>query len=150
MTPDTLARACADRMWADDQASPGLGMRLEEVGPGWARLSLMVTAGLLNGHRTCHGGYIFSLADSAFAFACNSEDQAAVASHCAVSFLRPAREGEELVAHAERRAEAGRSGIYDVRVATRGGETVAEFRGHSRTIGRSVLPGTLPEASDAA
>lgn len=139
MTPEDLARACADRMWADDRASVGMGMRLEEVGPGWARIGMLVSPVMVNGHRTCHGGYIFALADSAFAFACNSEDQAALASHCAVTFLRPAREGEELVAHAERRAEAGRSGIYDVRVATRAGELVAEFRGHSRTIGRRVL-----------
>lgn len=140
MTPEQLARACADAMWADDRASPGMGMRLEEVGPGWARLSMPVSAAMLNGHRTCHGGYIFSLADSAFAFACNGGNEAAVASQCSIAFLRPAREGEDLVAHAERRAEAGRSGIYDVRVETRDGELVAEFRGHSRTIGRRVLP----------
>jgi acyl-CoA thioesterase len=133
--PAGLARACADAMWADDTASRGLGMRLEDVGPGRARLSLPITAAMVNGHGICHGGFIFALADSAMAFACNSYGEHAVAQHCAISFIRPGRRGETLTAEAVERTRSGRSGIYDVRVCNAVGETVAEFRGHSRTTG---------------
>ena len=138
MTPQALAQACADRMWGGDAASRGLGMALDRVVPGAARLSMTVTAAMLNGHGTCHGGFIFTLADSAFAFACNTDGTASVASHCAVSFLRPARLGDRLVADAEQRHREGRSGIYDVRV-TCGDAVVAEFRGQSRTTGAKLL-----------
>ena len=140
MTPQDLAQACADRMWAGDAASRAMGMVLDGVAPGAARLSMTVSAAMLNGHGTCHGGFIFALADSAFAFACNTDGMASVASHCAVSFLRPARLGDLLVAEAGERHREGRSGIYDVRV-TCGGATVAEFRGHSRTTGTRLLEG---------
>jgi acyl-CoA thioesterase len=133
--PATLARACADAMWADDNASRGVGMRLEDVGPGRARLSLPVTEAMVNGHGICHGGFIFALADSAMAFACNSYGEHAVAQHCAITFVRPGRRGETLTADAVERTRTGRSGIYDVRVCDVAGETVAEFRGHSRTTG---------------
>ena len=133
--PDALARRCADRMWEGDRASASLGMVLDAVGPGTARLRMAVAPHMLNGVGTCHGGFIFSLADSAFAFACNSGGDKAVASQCSISFLRPAREHEVLVADAARRAEAGRIGLYDVRVSTADGAVVAEFRGQSRTIG---------------
>ena len=122
-------------MWAGDQASAGLGMVLEGVGPGTAILSMVVEARMLNGHGTCHGGFIFCLADSAFAFACNTDGMAAVASHCSVSFLRPVRVGERMVAVAAERQREGRGGIYDVRVSV-GDAVVAEFRGHSRTTGK--------------
>lgn len=135
MTQDELAQACAAAMWESDRASRGVGMHLHEVAPGRARLSLRVEERHVNGHGTCHGGFIFALADSAFAFACNTTGEVAVASHCAVSFLRPARLGETLIAVAEERHRAGRSGLYDVRVATDAGEVVAEFRGQSRTTG---------------
>lgn len=134
-----LAEACAAAMWASDRASPGLGMALEQVGPGRARLSMRVGAHMLNGHGTCHGGFIFALADSAFAFACNTSGMAAVASHCSISYLRPVREGALLVAEAAERHSEGRSGIYDVQVSVEGG-VVAEFRGLSRTTGARVLP----------
>ena len=143
MTPQDVAQACANRMWDGDAASRGLGMALDQVAPGTARLSLTVTAAMLNGHGTCHGGFIFALADSAFAFACNTDGMASVASHCAVSFLRPARLGDRLVADAAERHREGRGGIYDVRV-TCGEAVVAEFRGHSRTTGARLL-----ETSDA-
>ena len=130
----TLAEACAARMWADDRASAGLGMRLGPVAAGRAQLSMSVTEAMLNGHRTCHGGFIFALADSAFAFACNTHGDVSVAAHCQVSFLRPVRLGDELVATAAERWREGRSGITDVTV-TCGDEVVAEFRGHSRTTG---------------
>ena len=138
MTPQDMAQACADRMWSGDAASRGLGMALDGVSPGAARLSLTVTAAMLNGHGTCHGGFIFALADSAFAFACNTDGMASVASQCAVSFLRPARLGDHLVADATERHREGRSGIYDVRV-TCGEAVIAEFRGHSRTTGAKLL-----------
>ena len=137
MTPAELARACADAMWEGDEASRGLGMQLEHVAPGAARLSMPVRPAMLNGHGTCHGGFIFALADSAFAFACNTTGAPSVASHCAVTYLRPARLGDRLVATAEERQRAGRSGIYDVRVVA-GDDVVAEFRGQSRTTGATA------------
>ncbi|HVB66792.1 MAG TPA: hydroxyphenylacetyl-CoA thioesterase PaaI [Acetobacteraceae bacterium] len=130
-----LARACADAMWAEDRASPGLGMQLESVAPGHAVLSMVVTETMVNGHGICHGGFIFALADSAFAFACNSHGERAVAQHCAITFLRPGRRGETLRAEAVERIRTGRSGITDVRVTGGDGSVVAELRGNSRLTG---------------
>jgi acyl-CoA thioesterase len=130
-----VVRARAEAMWAEDRASSGLGMRLDAVTPGCARLSLTVTEAMTNGHGICHGGFIFTLADSAMAFAVNPRGEPAVAQHAAITFVRPARIGEVLVAEAVERMHAGRSGMYDVRVSTAQGELVAEFRGHTRTIG---------------
>src|SRR4051812_16689780 len=137
--PLAVARACAEAMWADDNASVALGMALEEVGPGRARMSMPVREDMVNGHGICHGGLIFTLADTAFAFACNTYNERAVAQHCAVTFLRPARLGQVLVAVAEERARAGRSGIYDVTVRTGEGTTIAEFRGNSRLLGEKFF-----------
>jgi acyl-CoA thioesterase len=135
MDADALARACADAMWRDDRASAGLGMRLELVAPGRARLSLTVNEAMVNGHGICHGGFIFPLADSAFAFACNSHGLHALAQHCSITFIRPAHRSETLVAAAVERTSAARAGIYDVRVTGGDRAVVAEFRGHSRTTG---------------
>jgi len=132
---DALARACAKTMWSEDRASQNLGMAIEHVAPGEARLAMTVTESMVNGHGLCHGGYIFMLADSAFAFACNTYNSRAVASHCAVSFMRPAHFGDRLIAHAAERARAGRGGIYDVAVRRGDGTVIAEFRGHSRDLG---------------
>jgi acyl-CoA thioesterase len=121
-------------MWAGDRASQGLGMVIEHVAPGAARIAMDVTERMVNGLGLAHGGFIFTLADSAFAFACNTYGEDVVAQHCAITYLRPGRLGETLVAEAQERTRAGRSGIYDVRVATRTGELVAEFRGHSRVL----------------
>ena len=132
---ERLARACAAAMWAEDRASPGLGMTLDSVGPGRAVLSMTVTETMVNGHGICHGGFIFTLADSAFAFACNSHGERAVAQHCAISFLRPGRRGEMLRAEAVERIRTGRSGITDVRVTGADGTVVAELRGNSRLTG---------------
>jgi acyl-CoA thioesterase len=129
-----LVSARTDAMWQADRASRGLGMRLDDVAPGRARLSMTVTEAMANGHGICHGGFIFSLADSAVAFASNQRGGAAVAQHAAISFIRPGRVGEILVAEAVERMRAGRSGMYDVRISTAGGELVAEFRGHMRTL----------------
>jgi acyl-CoA thioesterase len=137
-----LAEACARAMWAEDQASQGLGMRIERVVPGEAVLTMTVAERMVNGHKICHGGFIFTLADSAFAFACNSYDERTVAQHCAVTFLAPAKLGDMLTAHAVEVARSGRSGIYDVTVTGEGGAVIAEFRGHSRTIKGSILEGT--------
>jgi acyl-CoA thioesterase len=132
--PDAVTRAAAQAMWDQDLASQSLGMSLDSVGRGEAMLSLTVTAAMINGHKTCHGGYIFTLADSAFAYACNSYNQNTVAQHCSVTFLRPAIEGDRLTAAAREVARISRSGVYDVRVTNQNGERVAEFRGHSRAI----------------
>ncbi len=134
--PDPAALACAvaEAMWSEDRASNFLGMRIEEVGPGYAVLSMTVAERMVNGHGICHGGLIFALADSAMAFASNSHGERAVAQHCAVTFLRPGRLGETLRAEATERTRAQRSGIYDVRVTGASGDVVAEFRGHTRTI----------------
>jgi acyl-CoA thioesterase len=137
--PQALARACAEAMWEGDRASAGLGMVLEHVAPGEARLSMTVTDGMVNGLGMCHGGMIFTLADSSFAFACNSRNQRAVAAQCHITFLRPAKLGERLIARAAMRASAGRTGIYDISVTTETGALVAEFRGHSRDLGQSFF-----------
>jgi acyl-CoA thioesterase len=136
MPEDEAARAerSAAAMWRDDAASQGLGMVVEDIAPGFARLSMPVEPRMLNGHGTCHGGFIFTLADSAFAFACNSRGQATVAQTCNITFLRPVHANERLVATARELALAGRSGLYDVQVATEAG-VVAEFRGQSRAVG---------------
>ena len=137
--PDVVARAAAQAMWDKDLASRSLGMSLDAVGPGMASLSLTITAAMTNGHKTCHGGYIFTLADSAFAFACNSYNQNTVAQHCSVTFLRPAVEGDRLTASAREVSRIGRGGVYDVRVTNQSGEHVAEFRGHSRTVKGTLI-----------
>jgi len=117
-----------------------LGMELLEVGPGFAVMSMMVTETMTNGHGTAHGGFVFALADSAFAFACNSHDQAAVAAQCSITYLRPSKPRERLIATAREVAVSGRTGVYDVRVSC-GDKVVAEFRGHSRVIGGSLIKG---------
>ncbi len=135
-----IADATAARMYAADTASQALGIDLSGIAPGRATATMTVTAGMVQGHGTCHGGYLFLLADSAFAFACNSHGPATVAAACDIVFLTPVHEGDELVAEAVERVTFGRSGICDVTVRrTNGGspgEVVAEFRGRSRTIGR--------------
>lgn len=138
--PAALARACADAMWEDDAASRGLGMALDAIGPGCARMSMTVRAEMVNGHGICHGGFIFALADSAFAFACNSHGERAVAQHNAITYVRPGRLGERLTADAQERVRGGRSGIYDVRVIGGDGAVVAEMRGHSRLSGGRFFP----------
>lgn len=135
---DAIAQASAAAMWAADAASQALGMVLEQVGPGSARLSMTVRRDMVNGHELCHGGLVASLADSAFAFACNSHGVVTVAAGFEIDLLTPARLGDVLVAEAREVALRGRSGLYDVTV--RRGETViAEFRGRSRSLGRPVL-----------
>jgi acyl-CoA thioesterase len=132
-------------MWTDDAASQGLGMRIESIGSGRATLSMRVREEMANGHGMAHGGFIFTLADSAFAFACNTHNVRTVAQACDIVFVRPARVGDLLVATAVERNLNGRNGIYDIRV-THGGDVVAEFRGRSRTIGGAHVPGAADDA----
>jgi acyl-CoA thioesterase len=134
MTSDRLARAAADTMWAQDRASRALGMTLVDISPGRATLTMAVTDTMVNGHGLCHGGYIFALADSAFAFACNSHNQRAVAQTCTITYVSPAKLGDRLTAECREVSRVGRSGIYDVKVTREVGEVVAEFRGLSRTV----------------
>ena len=139
LSPDDIARACADLMLTEDDASNGLGMQIVEVRAGQATLSMTVRADMVNGHQIAHGGFIFTLADSAFAFACNSHNQKAVAAKGDITFIKPGKLGDVLVATAREISRSGRSGIYDVRV-TVDDEVIAEFRGHFRTIAGTWLP----------
>ncbi|MBX9245222.1 hydroxyphenylacetyl-CoA thioesterase PaaI [Actinotalea ferrariae] len=127
-------------MWAADLASRRLGMRIDDVAPGSARLSMRVTAEMVNGHGTCHGGYLAVLADSAFAFACNTYDDVTVAAGFDIVFATPARLDDELVAVATERVRYGRSGLYDVTLSRADGTVIAEYRGRSRSLGRPLLP----------
>ena len=148
---DSAARAsaCAEAMWALDRATRRSAWRSCGVAPGEAMLAMTVRPEMTNGHHICHGGFIFTLADSTFAFACNSHGPFAVAQHCAVTFLRPVREGERLVAHAVERSRGGRSGIYDITVRDIHDRAVAEFRGHSRTIAGDWLTPSAAAAEQA-
>ena len=139
-SPDDLARACAEAMWQQDDASKGLGMEIVEVRAGQATLTMTIKPHMVNGQRIAHGGFIFTLADSTFAFACNSHNERAVAAQCSISFIRPGKLGERLTATAREVSRNGRSGIYDVRVTAEDGVVIAEFRGHSRVIGGTWLP----------
>ncbi len=140
MTPEELADRSARAMWAEDRASQALGMRLAEVGPGRAVLTMTVREDMVNGHAIGHGGLTFTLADSAFAFACNSYNRRTVAAAAEIRFRRPTRLGDQLVATAIERALDGRDGVYDVTV-TVGDDVVAEFVGRSREIGGAVWEG---------
>ena len=134
LTPEEIAQRSAEAMWARDDASKWLGMSLDTVGPGTATTSFSVEKHHTNGHDICHGGYIFTLADSAFAFACNSHNRIAVAQHHTITYVAPGKLGDRLKAEAREIALFGRSGICDVRVTDQDGKLIAEFRGASRTI----------------
>ncbi len=130
---DRALRSAA-RMYAGDQAAKALGISIDEVAPGRATARMRVTGSMTNGHGIAHGGYIFLLADTAFAYACNSYGPVTVAQACQITFLGPAREGDELTAAAAERLRMGRNGIYDVSVRRADGEVLAELRGHSKTV----------------
>jgi acyl-CoA thioesterase len=135
---DALARACAEAMLERDRASQALGLVLEEAHPGYARVSMRVGESMVNGHAIAHGGVIFTLADSAFAFACNSRNEANVALQASISFMAAVRLGDELVAEAREQSSKARTGVYDVSVR-RGEEQVALFRGVCYRIRGTVL-----------
>ena len=139
MTAQALAEAAAASMLSRDNATLAMGIALAEVRPGYARMTMTVRADMLNGHQTCHGGFIFSLADSAFAFACNSYNMNTVGAGCTIDYLAPGREGDVLTADAVEQARAGKSGIYDVKVSNQEGRTIALFRGKSIRVAGEVI-----------
>lgn len=139
--PQQLAELAANAMYRADQASQALGIQLVSVTPGNAVMAMTVRSDMINGHKVCHGGFVFSLADSAFAFACNSRNQATVASGCTIDFLAPAFEGDVLTATAQEYSLAGRTGIYDVHVTNQNGDKVAVLRGRSYRIRGQVTDG---------
>lgn len=134
MTPKERAEKSAAAMWAEDNASKWAGMEITHIDEGVAVLELTVAPHHCNGHGICHGGVTFMLADSAFAFACNSRNQSTVAQHNVISFTAPGRTGDRLIASAREVSLTGRSGIYDVKVTNQDGAQIAEFRGFSRAI----------------
>lgn len=135
---DEVARRGAEIMLGRDAASRGLGMTLEDVGPGWAVLAMRVRDDMVNGYALLHGGLLASLADTAFAVACNTYGEVTVAAGFDITFLEPGRAGDLLRAHAVERARRGRSGLYDVTVTREDGTVLAEFRGRSRSLGRPI------------
>jgi len=134
MTPRERAQTCAELMWSRDRASQSLGMQIDGIGPGTATLSMPVRDDMLNGQGICHGGMIFALADSAFAFACNTYNALTVAQSNQITYLAPATARDTLTAHATEVAQQGRSGTYDVVVTATDGRKLALFRGLSRTV----------------
>lgn len=136
--PQALAELAGKTMYDRDPASQALGMLLAEIRPGYARMTMPVRADMLNGHQTCHGGYIFMLADSAFAFACNSHNHNTVGAGCTIDYLAPGREGDLLTAEATEQALAGKTGVYDIKVSNQEGRVVALFRGKSHRVAGMV------------
>jgi acyl-CoA thioesterase len=135
-----IAEAVKLGMFMDDAASRGLGMHIEAVGPGTARITMTVRPDMLNGFKICHGGFITTLADSAFAFACNSYNEVTVASGIVVDFLAPAHEGDRLTAECHEVARTGRTGVYDIKVTDQNGKAVMVMRGRSHTMtGKQVV-----------
>ncbi len=144
MTEQQRAEKSAAAMWESDNASQGMGMKIEAIGPGTATLSMTVEKRHTNGHGICHGGFIFTLADSSFAFACNSYNRSTVAQHCDINFLAPGKLGDRLTARAVEVHLAGRSGIYDISVTNQDNVEIAKFRGMSRTIKGQLFAEELP------
>lgn len=141
MDKQQLAEACAEQMFNDDQASRDLGMLVEIIEPGSAEVRMTVTQNMVNGHDVCHGGFIFMVADSAFAFACNAYDDVTVAAGADIDFLYSAMLGDSLVATARETKRGKRSGIYDVEVRNQEDRLIAVFRGRSAALGRPILTG---------
>jgi acyl-CoA thioesterase len=138
LDPQALAELAGKTMYERDPASQRLGMLLDEIRPGYARMSMRVREDMLNGHGTCHGGYIFMLADSAFAFACNSHNFNTVGAGCSIDYLAPGREGDLLMAEAVEQALSGKTGVYDIVVTNQEGRKVALFRGKSHRVNGMV------------
>jgi phenylacetic acid degradation protein PaaD len=136
---DELAVACADSMYEKDIAVQEAGITLEEVKSGYARMKMIVRPDMLNGHDVCHGGFLFMLADSAFAYACNSHNKNTLAQNCDIDFLQSGKEGDELFASAEERVRGRRTGLYDVTVSRADGEVLAYFRGRSYQVKGALL-----------
>jgi acyl-CoA thioesterase len=139
MTENEIAKQCYETMWSNDIASQDLGMSVKVTEPGCARASFEIRKNMVNGHDLCHGGYIFTLADSAFAFACNTYNRVTVAAGASIEYVRPARLGDTLVATATEVSRGGRTGIYDATVRNQDGEVVALFRGRSYATREAVF-----------
>ena len=139
MSPDDLADKVARSMLAAEGTGPAWGIEIEEAREGYARIRMTLRADMLNGHGIAHGGLVFSLADSAFAYACNGRNLKTVAAQASIVFLDQAKEGEVLVAECNEQALVGRSGVYHVSVRTAEGRAIAEFQGFSRSIGGTVI-----------
>ena len=137
--PQVLAEAVGQGMYSVDPATQAMGIVLEMIAPGEARMRMTVRRDMLNGHQTCHGGFLFAFADRTFAFACNARNQSTVAAGCTIDFLAPGFEGDVLTAHAKERSLAGRTGIYDVTVTNQDGKSLALFRGRSYRIKGQVI-----------
>lgn len=144
MSPEQLAQASADALFERDIAAKDMGIDIVSVGPGRAELSMTVQNRMLNGHASCHGGFLFALADTAFAYACNSRNENTVAGGCSIEYLAPGREGDRLKAVAEERSLAGRTGCYDISIFNQDETLLALFRGKSHKIRGAVIA-----ASDA-
>jgi acyl-CoA thioesterase len=141
MNAQELALAVGKAMFASDVASrETMGMQLLECKPGYARMQMQVRELHLNGHKICHGGFIFTLADSTFAFACNSHNKVAVAAGCHIEFLKPGQLGDVLICEGIEQTLSGRHGVYDMKVSNQNGEVIAMFRGKSAQIAGTVLP----------
>ncbi len=136
---EKLAEGCAASMYERDTAARAQGIEIVEVAPGYSKLSMSVRPGMLNGHAICHGGFIFMLADTAFAYACNSYNRVNVAQNCDIDFLRPAREGDILVAVAKEQRKGKLTGLYDVTISTREDVQIAAFRGRSFQLDEEVI-----------
>lgn len=142
-----LAEQAAAALLANDSASKSLELRLLGVKPGWSRMSMVVRGDMLNGHRTCHGGLIFSLADTAFAVACNSHNDNTVAAAASIDFLAPASEGDTLTAEGRELWRSGRSGLYEIAVTNQREELIALFRGRAHRISGHLVPSASPGAT---
>lgn len=134
----TLAQQSAHIMYQDDACAKAMGMTIEQVDEGYALLTMTITANMLNGHKTCHGGQLFSLADTAFAYACNSQGYAAVASMCSIDFIRPGFKGDKLTAIAQMQHQGKHNGLYEINIANQDGKIVAIFHGRSHRLGHRL------------
>jgi acyl-CoA thioesterase len=143
--PQAQAAAVGRELYARDTASQALGITLEEIRPGYARMKMTVRADMVNGHDLAHGGLIFTLADSTFAFACNSHNHVTVAQGATIEFLAPAREDDVLTAEGHEQHASGRTGVYDIKVTNQDGRTIALFRGKSFRLGTHIL--TPPQSA---
>ncbi len=141
LTPDYIAKTVAETMYRKDTASQHLGIVLKSIGPGTAVMTMRVGDFMLNGHNICHGGYVFTLADTAFAYACNAYNQNTVAQAAQISFLKAVKPDTLLTATAEEKSRTGRTGLYDITVQDEAGQIVALFRGSSHTIKGQMIPG---------
>ena len=147
-SPQQIAEACGARMYELDDAARALGVALDEIAPGRSRMSMTVRGDMVNSHGICHGGMIFTLADCAFAYSCNSYNRMTVAAGATIDFVSPVSLGDRLTAIAEERASSGRTGIYDIRVVDQGQKLIACFRGRSYRVTGEIVPG-LEEAADS-